>query len=52
MYKLSGVTKNYAKGRIGVMNNGRLKFGQSAGTQQAQAEAAWTQPVADESPAG
>jgi len=38
--------------RIGVMKNGRLKFRQSAGTQQAQAEAAWTQPIADESPAG
>jgi putative ABC transport system ATP-binding protein len=36
---------------IGVMKNGRLKFRQSAGTQQAQAQAAWTQPVADEFPA-
>ena len=35
--------------RIGVMKNGRLKFRQSAGTQQAQA--ARPQPVADEFPA-
>ena len=35
--------------RIGVMKNGRLKFRQSAGTQQAQT--ARPQPVADEFPA-
>jgi len=37
--------------RIGVMKNGRLKFRQSAETQQAQAQAAqaaWTQPAGDE----
>jgi hypothetical protein len=33
------------------MKNGLLKFRQSAGTQQAQAQAARTQPVTDEFPA-
>jgi putative ABC transport system ATP-binding protein len=37
--------------RIGVMKNGRLKFRQSAGTQQAQAQVARTQPAGDEFPA-
>jgi putative ABC transport system ATP-binding protein len=37
--------------RIGVMKNGRLKFRQSAGTQQAQAQVARAQPAGDEFPA-